>query len=79
MSDKLPTPATAMEMYAAAIVAELRTLNAQLSKINQTFEGVSVVEEPAPDQPVEVELKEPAKKASHRDAKKAEAATRTGE
>lgn len=66
MADKLPAPATAADMYANAIVTELRALNRNISKlIGNLAEDV--------DAPADaVELKEPAKaKPSTRDEKQA--------
>lgn len=78
MSDPLPTPATAQDMYAYATVVELRRLNANLEALGQTLQSALA---PLPEADGEtVQLKEPEtepeppKKASNRDAKKKAAA-----
>jgi len=54
MSDKLPTPATAQDMYAYATVLELRRLNASLEALT------AILSNPPP--PGEVVLREPEQK-----------------
>ena len=66
MADKLPTPATAADMYAHAAVTELRRLNDNIERlINGSSEPVDAAND-------DVELKEPVedKKPAHRDTKK---------
>lgn len=53
MSDKLPTPATAQDMYAYAMVTELRRLNSSLDRLVSILDEVTAV----PDDIIE--LKEP--------------------
>lgn len=63
---KLPTPATSGEQFTHAAVMELRKLNATLDKLLKAMA-------PAEPEGDEVELREPEKKATTRDAKQAAA------
>jgi len=67
MTDKLPTPATAQDMFAHATVMELRALNANIKRLVGILGKITVQDVDAPTD--EVELKEPVAKPAHRDAK----------
>lgn len=68
---KLPTPATAQDMYAHATVVELRALNRSITRLVNILNSVAEIQDVAA-QGDEVDLKEPVedKKPAHRDAKK---------